>query len=329
MTKIDPGRLRKVRSLRGMTLEGLARAARPLTKQTIYRWERGEGTHVRRANLELVSKALDVEAAVLTGEKPLPALERDLNKPADDARYQINVRVSPAVRNAYSLAAMRYHVSVSQIVESAPFLLSLVAELSLQRRRTKLEAIKEAYAGLEAHETEFPHLPNFIGQSVVTSWESIAAEEKSIEQADLFGASIPGGIFFGSEDQYDEDTDNPFAVFLRGLASQTGDAVELTDFGPRLAPSYTICRAEAVTLAGGDDDLAAGILAGHALIHEIPREQLRPAATVERVALLRPKVEASREASMKALNELFADIDSEGVVGMLNEALESTRKDEL
>ena len=69
-----------------------------------------------------------------------------------------------------------------------------------------------------------------------------------------------------------------------------------------------ICRAEALDLAGGHEDLALAVLCGLVLIREIPRELLQPEAVAARVAWLRPKVESALEAAAKALkDDLFGD----------------------
>jgi DNA-binding XRE family transcriptional regulator len=111
MQTIEPQRLKQVREIRGYTRDELGKKAR-LNKQTIFRLEKGEAPKpIRKKNLDRLAMVLDVGVDVLTGKKPLPVLTAKPQGPMDESSYQLNVRVSPAVRNAYELAARQYGVT--------------------------------------------------------------------------------------------------------------------------------------------------------------------------------------------------------------------------
>ncbi len=306
---LDPNRLRQLRKLKDLTQDTLAKKAR-LTKQTIHRIEAGRQRNIRPKTIERLCQALGVEADVLSGKKPLPLHERQPADASDDSRYQLNVRLNGAVKNSFALAALHYQVPVARIVELAPLLFVVAAEQSLKRRREKLDELTRAFDDVEALQSNFLHLPPSIASSDY-SQDAFFAEKQSIDDRDIFGTKIPDEIFTLSPvaDEYDESEHNPFAVYLKELAAATTGAANLDYFDARSLTSYEVCRDEALALSGGDKELADGILRGWALIHEMPRELLRPEAVAERIAWMRPKIDAARkeyEEFVQALDQMIA-----------------------
>src|SRR5260370_37025767 len=119
---ISTERLKQLRKARGLTKKQLGeRTQPPLNEQTIYRFERRERP-VRKGTIERIARVLDVETQVLTGEKPIPPDAVQQSGRNDGGAYQLNVRVNAAIRNAFSLVALRYKIPVSRIVELAPLL---------------------------------------------------------------------------------------------------------------------------------------------------------------------------------------------------------------
>jgi transcriptional regulator with XRE-family HTH domain len=307
MQAIDPHRLKRTRTSHGLTQDELAKKAR-LNKQTIYRIESGpvesEKRQRRKGTIERLARALNVDPEVLTGEKPIPTDTIQPAGPTDESAYQLNARVSGAIRNAFSLVALRYKISVSRIVELAPFLFVLAAEGSIRRRRELLDELEGAFDCASRLRPNFPHLPFWIAETYEQS-EAVAAEEKSIADRDLFGATIPDHVFAlyksrAEEPQYDEDEDNPFVAYLKELAANHGAAIDV--FGPR-STWYRVCQAEANDLAGEDERLANGILNGWVLIHDMPRELLKKDAVSERLEWMRPKIEDAYRAVLGSLGE--------------------------
>lgn len=140
---IDQTRLKALRADRGLSQAQLARKAK-LNKQTMYRIEAGEHRHVRSRTVENIAKALAVDPKVLTGELPMPESDAKATQPTPDTGdYVINVPVDGAIRNAFTLAALRYRMPIARIVELAPYLFVVAAEASLERRKKILKLLRK------------------------------------------------------------------------------------------------------------------------------------------------------------------------------------------
>jgi hypothetical protein len=229
-------------------------------------------------------KALNVDADVLTADGPISSTGQTGHEPADDTSYQLKIRLDGQARNAFSLAKLRYNVSLTQIAALAPFLFVVVAEMSLQRRRAKLEQFEKAIEDTVALVGNFPHLQ--MGGYSVQATESLEAEQDSIESKDIFAELLPGEVCPDWEP-------NPFFHQLNELAgSSGGEATIETACSSFFA--YTVCPNEALALAGGQQELADDLVSGLALIHEIPRDLLAAERTEERVTWLRAQAESRR-----------------------------------
>jgi transcriptional regulator with XRE-family HTH domain len=302
-TVISPERLKQLRKARGLTQRQLGQRAQPrLNEQTIYRFERHAQT-VRQGTIERIARALNVEPQVLTGEKPIPPDAVQQSGINEGGAYQLNVRVNAAIRNAFSLVALRYKIAASRIVEVAPLLFAIAAEGSLKRRGDKLNELEAAFDGAAGLRQNFPHLPFWIAETFENS-EPLAAEKRSIQDRDLFGEAIPDDVFtlYDNSREYDENSENPFVTHLHELAAAHDD-ISISEIGPG-ATEYTVGEALAAELTGGDERLARGILNGWVLIHEIPRELLKKDAVQERVEWLRPRIEDAYNRNRAFLEEL-------------------------
>jgi transcriptional regulator with XRE-family HTH domain len=292
MTQLIAKRLKQWRESCGLTQAELARKARGVSARTISRLENGEVSAPRRGTIERIEKALDVDPGDLTGEKPIPENLGRPNGSADQAAYQINVRVGPVARNAFSLAALRYGIPVSSIVELAPLLFVIAAEGSLKRRHGRLAELKDAFGRVSGLRQNFPHLPFWIAETFEQN-EPIEAEAKSIRVRDLFGETIPDYVFDAyqarDEKRYDEDRENPFVTYLRDSVGDAGD-IQIDAVGPN-ETDYAVCRSEVLELVGGDETLAEkladNLWSGRVLIHQMPRELLNADAVAKRVEWVR------------------------------------------
>jgi transcriptional regulator with XRE-family HTH domain len=267
---IDPERLKQARKLRGLTQGELAQRARknqtPLNKQTVYRLERplekGRAA-VRKETIERLARALDFEPEVLTGEKPIPLDASEPSAPADEAAYQLKVRVDAPIRNAFELVARRYRVSVPKIAQLAPLLFVIIAEASLKHRCKKLDELEAALDRVAEAESDFPHLRLQTDEQE----RGIRAERASIKNRDLFGREKFDP--YGVSQFLDEGEDNPFAAYLKALTAGRDD-ITVRAFGPT-STEYRVCRSEAIDLAKGDEQVAEWLLNGEVPIHRIPR----------------------------------------------------------
>lgn len=269
-----------------------------LTKDTLSRLERGKQSGASPRTREALAKALGVPLEVLTGELPLPSDEG--TKPEnllDDRRYQLNIRIDGPIRNAFSLVALHYGIPLSRIVDVAPLLFVLAAERSLERRRQRLDELKEALEKASAIGNDFPHLAESVAPGYFN--ESLIAERRSIDAGDILAKRIDDSdhLFLGEgrlKSDYDPELDNPFVASLRDAAADRIKAK--IDAFSRDEVAFKVCGADAVKLAGGDGTLAMSILNGWVLIHEIPRELLAETATEARVGWLKDKTAAHEAA---------------------------------
>ena len=177
-----------------------------IAERTIQRLENEpeKSQKTREDTLNRLAKALSVELGVLIGELPL---HESVKAPdSDSKRVPISAQVAPKARLAYDLLKRRYGVSATEIINMAPLFFALLAEGSLAWRREKL---KEAYEAIDRLE----QIDGFWrgGLSGAESYmnEGIAAEENSIDKADLFGEHLFSDASVLMDDFFDPSTDNP------------------------------------------------------------------------------------------------------------------------
>jgi transcriptional regulator with XRE-family HTH domain len=294
---LDGTRVRAVRELRGLTQEKLAKVAK-ISKESIYRIEKGEQPGTRQTTRVALAKALNVEPDVLTGDLPVPAAE-PASAPDDLVfeMFPLSHKVDGAVRNAFTLTARRYGIPMARIIELAPALFVLVAEGSLRRRQDKLAKLREAFDEAEELRSDFPHLPYEI---IPTFWadQAFAAEKDSIARRDILAATLPERIFGhdGVETDYDEHDQNPFVTSLKAEAESLGGDVIIERFS-RYDTTFHVCGGDALEIAGGDEDLADCIVQGRIVLAKMPREFWSADAIEARIAWLRGEQQAFNAAA--------------------------------
>ncbi len=319
-TKIKDGIVKQLRDERGWTQDDLARKA-GLNKQSIFRIEKGEKRGPRPETIAQLSKAFGVDAAVLTGRPSTqPASQTDDADPlapeaskADpfENASQLNLRIDNAARNALALTARRYGVQLSEVVEIAPFLFFLMAERSLQRRRERKDEVSNAIAEVESLRDRHRYLPIDIPGNDA----QICCEEDSIQKNDIFGRLYEGvnnGRTFRYISDYDDNTDNPFAAFLKEELKVLKDAVpeerrkairsNFAGWHPDVwsSPGYKICLDEAVSIVGDDKEAVRAVLNGTAPLHEIPKD-LRNSSPEELGEWAKAKAREREEMQLAAL----------------------------
>ncbi|MBU6497182.1 MAG: helix-turn-helix transcriptional regulator [Rhodospirillales bacterium] len=311
---IDGLRVKALREQQKFTQKELAERAK-ISVDSLSRIENSRQSGKASRTVDGLAGALGVPFDVLTGDAPMP----EATKPEGSGdRYQINVRVDGAIRNAFSLAAMRYKISASQIIELAPFLFVVAAEQSLRRRRAHVAEVQAALNKAEelSNASRSYLLSNLA--YVVGSSPYLDAERVSIESRDLRAERLDEVLrshllerYDTVEESYDDARDNPFVVSLRESADGLGIG-EIDRFWPG-ETEYCICRAEAVAFAGGDEEIAEFILDGSILIREVPVELLKKGAEGPRTAWLRAKAEEIRalRANSLTLDEVL-DLIREG-----------------
>ena len=280
---INPERLKECRDRLELTLADLADKS-GVSKATLYRLEEARNNEAiaprslgtRKSTLDNLANVLRVKPGVLTGELPMPQTKESEIAEKTSDRFQFNVKANGAVRNAFSLAALRYGVPMTRIVEIAPVLFVIAAEASLRRRQKQLDEFEERRKVIEGMLGNFPHLPANFALLRNGVDEAVKAEQNSIEAADIFARKINDDIFeyFGGyRDEYDSRSGNPLVTYLNEALQQealdeNSEVVRLSENGA----DYSVCRDVARELADNDADLAARILAGKVLLHEMQEQ---------------------------------------------------------
>jgi DNA-binding Xre family transcriptional regulator len=312
--RVDPKRLIAAMARKRLSVKGLARkassGAHTISERTISRLRSGkEAGGTRPQNLEAIAAALDVQPGSLTGELPAPGADDPPESPRlSETRW--NIRLPTAIRNAYSLVAIRYRVPAARIVELAPLVFLLMAEQSLASRRRRLKEMREAFAARHDLAWQARHLP--LEAAFDSALEDIYdAEQSSIDQRDLFAEAL-----FDDErlrtaqfyEDYDVDEHNPFAAFLRALAVELEAPEVLAEVNrvSRDQAEYKLCREHALVLTDGDEALADDILDGSLPLHELPTEFRRGDTKDARLEWFRQKA-AERHEALRQYNVATVD----------------------
>ena len=296
MARVNPFILQTQRQRKGWSQDRLAEMA-GVNKQTISRIERGKQDNTRENTISHLARALGAEPAELTREALTP--ETGESEPVP-GRQQSSFGVSDVANNFLYLISERYFIKPWQVMELAPLLFCWAAEMSLRERRERLDKLEEACATARKLEKEMPHLPppNFI-----YSEEKIAAESRSIDSRDIFGMCFSDDAFSDGPFYLDnnDDTDNPFALFLAKMAEDIGDVARFDGFSPVDYPIFQVCREEALNMVGGDETLAERIFTGVVDLYEMPKElQGYFGKTEDRAAWVRAKADAWIKWQMEA-----------------------------
>ena len=317
MSRINPEVLKNERNAKKWSIDDLAKKSR-INRQTIHRIERGDNERNRKDVIERVAKALAITEDALTTISDVspantaPPNAASVDTATDDVDHflqssQMNLRIANQARNALVLAARRYNVTFSQVIELAPFLFCWAAERSLWERKERLSAI--AKNADELSELQARHLHG----RAFNNWradETLAAESNSINANDIFGQMIIGDRLESYKpDDYDEGSENPFATFIQSLADEIGDGAELERWSPVGSPYYTVCAADAHAIVANDTDAANAILNGDVLLHQLPKPLRGKGMGKERAEWVREQAAESRQ---KWADELAAiGFDSE------------------
>ena len=202
---------------KGLSVKALAREAstgkRKVSERTISRLRSGTGAGGVR--LQTIRGAMPTSGARhAIGHPDGRNFQRRTQMPKLpllETRW--NIRLPTAIRNAYTLVAIRYRVSGARIVELAPLVFLLMAEQSLASRRQRLKEMREAYAARTELAWQARYLP--LDAAFDAALEDIyEAEQASIDKRDLFAETLrhDGERLRAGELRmdYDKDEHNPF-----------------------------------------------------------------------------------------------------------------------
>lgn len=307
--KIVSDTLRKLRKETGLSQQGLSERA-DVDKKTVARIEGGKGGEARQETVQRLAKALGVEPKVLAAEHSPESKV--------DGYLGVRVYVRHETMLAYDLVEDRYGVDIWEIIDAAPLLFTLLAEMSLADRRRRLDEMVEAW---DSYQKTVPDHVDFA--RVGDCEEGRLAEEDSINGRDLFGARMlkedePWSMYVGNGD-YDQDR-NPFSDFLIKLAEELGpgnDVIANTSYGH--FPTWKIFPNYQEKLTGGSRRADYALARGHIRLGEIPGrlrgedEEDNASVSAERTKWLEAKVPDQEWAKRRVL-KLGPSTDSTGTL---------------
>lgn len=286
----------------GLTQAALAERAH-IGAKTIGRIRRKEP--LRTTNVKKIAEALGVTIEELIAP-PTETLTEKAEKKS--GLHRLVMDLDGQTINALTLTASYYRVSEKAVLSAAPLMFSILAELSLKKRRDKLAAWEEAtLAAVEmAPKTHEDFAADGIGYP--TFWDLYYTERDSIAARDLSGGF--SGEHPNHLDIYSiEGPGNPFLETLEALASEAGS--ELAFFGNHETISenfyeghydafdelFYLGQAHDHTLT---DDTRYPILSGNILLREIPESLFKPENWPELEAWVREHPNVQRHLSGSA-----------------------------
>ena len=293
---IIPETLKVLRDKRGFSQEGLAKRAEQIkgasvSKRTIARIESGEirPEKVRAHTLESLAKALEVKPEALC--KPVTEISDDEWKKR--GYIPLKVLIGEDVRQNYRLVLHHYDVSLQDLIDAAPWMFTLLAEMSLADRRHRLVAWNDAF------DQAMEHLPDHLqhGTAAISDVErAYSDEDDSVSQRDIFGAKVLRDWDGTGPNPFDPDKTNPFFEYVKNLAKELGsDEIEAKDFelphGTGL-PHCPVFQSWLHSLTGGDNWARFAVQNVKGIIQAMPEELKGKETTAERIQWLIEQIPA-------------------------------------
>ena len=221
------------------------------------------------------------------------------DRPAEE-KSQLNVRVSDRIRNSFSLLALRYSVTPSQVVQIAPFLFMWAAETSLQQRRDRMREFRDAETKMR------DALPSYLDDAPRIDDELLLLEERSIRRRDIFGLELEGATHEFLDRDYGWRV--CLSDALASLIPQMPDDVTFETWWLDFEPHYEICRSDAIEWLDGDAEAAEHILSGSLPFRDIPANLLKGSGS-ERAAWIREEGNRRKGESDAFFDELSREIE--------------------
>lgn len=206
--QINSETFKKLRKSKGFSQQTLADES-GVAKKTIARIEsEKEKGEPRGDTVKLLAKALRVKPEVLAEEPESETVrEQELQK---HGFRPVKLVLNGETILAYGLVADQYGVETRQIINAAPLLFTLLAEMSLNERRRRAKEAEEAIDAFNRIRPE--HMEG-------RSWDAYR-EKISIAKRDLFARPID---WMEVNEFYYEEERNPFSDFLIRLAKELGE----------------------------------------------------------------------------------------------------------
>ena len=264
--KIVPETLKQMRNGKGFSQQGLADKA-GIAQKTVARIEVGKGGETRGNTVTRIANVLRIKPETLGREPESEAAKEAGLQKFGSGAFNRRLSLDGETLISYDLVKEHYGVDMRKIINAAPMLFTVLAELSLTARRRRAEEAEEAIDAFNRVRPE--HISG-------RAWGGYH-ENTSIMERDLFARSIDWMEVDGS--YYEEDR-NPFSDFLKQLAkelSPENDAIDPEEihFDPdpffMHVPLFETYRK---SLTGGSRRADYALSRGYARIGGIPKELL-------------------------------------------------------
>jgi transcriptional regulator with XRE-family HTH domain len=300
---IHPEALKAARKKTGLSQQALAErcsqpGSRNISLKAIYRYEKGKSKPSRK-KAQWLAGALGTTVEELSKEPEDDAASEAWLR--DRGYVQIRPLLSPDVVQNYRRVMHAYGVLMTDLINAAPWMFTLLAEMGLADRKQRLAdadtALGEAIDRLPAH----------LWHADVGSgyFQDVFKDEKaSIDKRDIFGKTILE-TNIGLE-PFDPAETNPFVDFLRRTAEKIGSA-EIKDEDCTIQsgnlPEWPVLDAWFDELTGGDWLARQAIEKRHVRLGAIPTELLGAEKRTERVAWLIDQIPANERERLDALRK--------------------------
>ena len=197
----------------------------------------------------------------------------------------------------YALVEARYGVSAKALIEMAPLLVTLLAEMSLADRRAGLRALRDARNNLV---TVAPSHLHGVWRADLDLDDALESEEASIDAADIRGAEI--------EDGQAVDDRDLFVSYLQKLTVDLdGSHVAHLD-GSIDWIDYDILEEDLSRITNGVPLAEYALTGGHARAKDIPEHLRTDDRAAERAEWLAAQVPEAAKAEWEAQRKLFDDL---------------------
>jgi transcriptional regulator with XRE-family HTH domain len=316
-TAIHPDALKYFRDRKRWTQEQLAEATKGKKKVSLPTIKRIESTKdgTYPAN-DRVAEGLAKALGVTLDELSKP--------PTDEAAREASLRqfgyrplrtmLDAETAMAFNMVQHIYGIPIHSQIVMAPLFAALLAEGSLTWRRERVAEIEDAAARLMALGGGHFSFAN----SAYRAEDGASYEKRCIENRDLFGNDIWDDVY---DLGYDPSQNNPFADFIKHLASKV-DAKTVSFEGDWSTsswktsegmPEYRIGADLISELTGEDPDAEYALLRGHARLKDIPADLLGSEKEVERIAWIIGRIPedelAQRKTDRDELVSLIGDFN--------------------
>jgi transcriptional regulator with XRE-family HTH domain len=302
---INPKALRAARKKQGLSQQTLADAisrqpGRNISAKAIYRYENEKGeSKPSRKRAQWLADALRTTVEKLCKDPEDDAGETSLR---NQGYIQIRPWLRPDVVRNCRLVGHHYGVSVTDLVEAAPWMFTLLAEMSLADRKQRLADAEVAF------EEAMARLPSHLGHGELGRWNfdnAFEDEKTSIGKRDIFGKEVLKTD--SSVDPFDPAETNPFVDFLRRTASKIGSD-EIDDDACEIwlssdLPEWPVFAAWLDEVTGEDGLALHAIEKGHVKLGTIPPELLGAEKRTERVAWLVDQIPADERERLIELRD--------------------------